>query len=66
MVKAKLIVILLVFSSLLLLTGCGEEDHNDGKCDICGEKATFSDGDEEYCDKHLKEAVEWYIEQGQD
>lgn len=60
-----IVVIILVLGGL---GSCmkGEEDHNDGKCDICGKTATYSDGDEEYCRKHLESAVEWYIKQGQD
>lgn len=64
-------VVIAVIVIILILGGLGscmkgEEDHNDGKCDICGKSATYSDGDEEYCDKHLKSAVEYYIKQGQD
>lgn len=64
--KKKIICIMLMITIMALFSGCGEEDHNDGKCDICGKKASYSDNDEEYCDKHLKNAVEWYIKQGQD
>ena len=59
MKKFILRIVLLVV--ILLLSGCGGKDHNDGKCDICGKAATYSDRDEEYCDRHLKDAVEWYL-----
>lgn len=55
-----------ILTLLFSLCGCGDEDHNDGKCDICGKSSTYSDGDEEYCDKHLRDAVNWYIEQGKE
>ena len=54
---------LLVFS----ISSCsGEEDHDDGKCDICGKKATYSSENEEYCDKHSLEAAIWYLEKSYD
>lgn len=59
----KLVCLLLSLILVFALSGCGEEDHNDGKCDICKKTATYSDSDEEYCDKHLRDAVEWYINQ---
>ena len=43
--------ILLVIVAILFYS-CShiEPDHNDGKCDICGKKATYSSkGKEEYC-----------------
>lgn len=56
------ITIILTFSFL----GCSTpgKNHNDGKCDICGKSASYSDGDEEYCNEHFKDAVQWYINQG--
>lgn len=51
--------ILCVFSC----ASCGEKDHNDGICDICNKKATYSGKDEEYCDKCYEKALEWYIKQ---
>ena len=57
--------ILLVIVAILFYS-CShiEPDHNDGKCDICGKKATYSSkGKEEYCDKHAEEAIEWYYKQ---
>lgn len=57
--------ILLVIVAILFYS-CShiEPDHNDGKCDICGKKATYSSkGKEEYCDQHAKEAIEWYYKQ---
>ena len=51
---------------VILFYSCShiEPDHNDGKCDICGKKATYSSkGEEEYCDKHAEEAIEWYYKQ---
>ena len=38
-------------------------DHNDGKCDICNKKATYSANNEEYCDEHLEKALKWYFKQ---
>lgn len=64
--KRIIVLIAMMMLSMLLLTACGEEDHDDGKCDICGKTATYSGSDEEYCDKHLESAVEWYIKQGED
>ena len=40
-------------------------EHNDGYCDICGRPSAYSDGFEEYCDKHLKAAADWYIGQNE-
>ena len=57
--------ILLVIVAILFYS-CShiEPDHNDGKCDICGKKATYSSkGKEEYCDQHAEEAIEWYYNQ---
>lgn len=55
--------ILFVFS----ISACsGEADHDDGKCDICGKKATYSSDSEEYCDKHSLDAAVWYLKQGND
>lgn len=33
------------------------------KCGICGEQATEEVNDEYYCDKHYKDALEWYVKQ---
>ena len=63
--KKAFVLLILLAIMVTALVGC-EEDHNDGKCDICGKNATYSDGSEEYCEKHLWDAVKWYIEQGQD
>lgn len=39
-----------------------QKQKDDGKCDICGEKATeYTLYDEEYCKKHLNNAVEYYL-----
>lgn len=61
----KVIVTILLILAIVGACGGGasDEDHNDGKCDICGKRASYSDFDEEYCSKHLKKAVEWYISQ---
>ena len=61
----KVTIISLVFLTIfiILFHSCSkiEEDHDDGKCDICGKKATYTDSDvEEYCDEHLEDAIEWY------
>ena len=61
----RVVFLLLFLLALSCLAGCSEPDHNDGKCDICGKSASYSDGREEYCDEHLADAVKWYIEQGQ-
>ena len=57
--------ILLVIVAILFYSWSHiEPDHNDGKCDICGKKATYSSkGKEEYCDQHAEEAIEWYYKQ---
>ena len=59
-------IIIIILAVMWLIGSCidTEEDHDDGKCDICGKKATYSSSDEEYCNKHLEDALEWYIEQG--
>jgi len=64
-IKSVAIVTILILV-LFTFTGCGDTDHNDGKCDICGKTATYSSSREEYCDKHLKSAVKWYIEKSND
>lgn len=59
-------IVFLILAIMWIVGSCidTEEDHDDGECDICGKKATYSDaGREEYCDKHLEDAIEWYIEQ---
>lgn len=63
--KGSGILIALIIVALLgLLGSCGgEEDHDDGKCDICGKSATYSNSREEYCSKHSRDAAEWYMEQ---
>ena len=60
-IVAILVIGLLAFIGVL----SNKEDHNDGKCDICGKSSTYSDGNEEYCDKHLESAVNWYLKQGE-
>ncbi len=63
----KVVVLLcVIIITMCTFTACGEEDHDDGKCDICGKTATYSGSREEYCDKHLEDAINWYIEQGQE
>lgn len=62
------IIISLFFLAIIsfLFYSCShkEANHNDGKCDICGKKATYSSKDvEEYCDEHLEDAIEWYYKQ---
>ncbi len=63
-IKKRLLLVFACVFMMFSLTACGEADHDDGKCDICDKPATYSDSDEEYCDKHLESAVEWYLEQG--
>lgn len=59
------IVIIVVILGVIGMISNGKEDHDDGKCDICGKTATYSGEDEEYCDEHLMDAAEWYIEQSE-
>lgn len=59
--KKQLISLFLALCGILALSGCSEPDPNDGKCDICGEKSVYSDGTEEFCEPHLKFAVEYYM-----
>lgn len=54
-----------LFSIIWAVSSSDRIDHNnhhDGKCDICGKTATYSSSSEEYCDKHLRDAVKWYME----
>lgn len=53
----------IVFICIFIFSCCNgsEQDHDDGKCDVCGKSATYSSAEEEYCDEHLQKAVEWYI-----
>lgn len=57
--------VIIIIGVIGLFGSCfkSEADHNDGKCDICNKTATYSDGKEEYCDKHYMDALEWYIKQ---
>ncbi len=42
--------------------GGSEINSNDGKCDICGRPASsYSPDSNEYCQKHLEDAVEHYL-----
>ena len=58
------IIAIIVIVILACIGSCSntEKDHNDGKCDICGKSATYSDGSEEYCRKHLESAIEYYLD----
>lgn len=58
----SLILSVIVIITCFSLSGC-IVDHDDGKCDICGKASTYSGSEEEYCDKHLKSAIDWYIKQ---
>ena len=57
------ITVIVVIIILACIGSCSNtgEDHNDGKCDICGKTATYSDSSEEYCRKHLEKAIEYYL-----
>ena len=58
------IILLLIVITIFKSCANRDEDHNDGRCDICGKKATYSSkGVEEYCDEHLEDAIEWYYKQ---
>lgn len=65
--KLTLIISLILCIILgILFYACShqEPDHNDGKCDICDRKATYSSKNkEEYCDEHAEDAIEWYYKQ---
>lgn len=61
------LICLLVFALWFIWMICSNDsstNHHDGKCDICGKSATYQGSGEEYCNKHLKSAVEWYVKQG--
>lgn len=62
--------ILAIVTSVMLLSvlcSCGETYvSGDNKCDICGKKATHTIGSEEYCNKHYKDARDWYIKKALD
>ncbi|MBQ9557055.1 MAG: hypothetical protein IJU94_00430 [Clostridia bacterium] len=60
--KWVIIAIICVVALVLYLIGSAPANHNDGKCDICGKKAVYSDGREEYCSKHLESAVQYYLD----
>lgn len=62
-IKKKIALLLVAIMMMCTLTACGEEDHDDGKCDICGKSATYSNSREEYCSKHSMDAAEWYMKQ---
>jgi hypothetical protein len=57
------VIIVIVLGIIGMVTN--KTDHDDGKCDICGKAAAYSGADEEYCDEHLMDAAEWYIEQSE-
>jgi hypothetical protein len=59
------IVIIVIIMGFIGMIANGKEDHNDGKCDICGKTAVYSGDEEEYCSKHLEDAVEWYIDKSE-
>lgn len=60
----KLFIGLIIFIALGLIGSLlNKTDHDDGKCDICNKKATYTTSAEEYCDKHLENAVNWHIKQ---
>ena len=62
--KKKLILLLaLVVMSLFLISGCKTYDSNDGKCDMCVEKAEYELNGEDYCYEHLGDAASWYLNQ---
>lgn len=62
--------ILAIVTSIMLLSAlcsCGETYvSGDNKCDICGKKAKHTIGSEDYCNKHYKDARDWYIKKALD
>lgn len=61
-----LAVILVIIFIIGKACGIGGHEAGDGKCDICGKRATKSIGTEEYCSEHYGDAEEWYIEEAAD
>ena len=59
--------IIISASLFQLLCSCGETYvSGDNKCDICGKRATYTIGSEEYCNKHYQKARDWCIEKALD
>jgi ribosomal protein L7/L12 len=60
-----IIIIIIILLGIIGSITCCEADHDDGKCDICGKTSVYSGEDEEYCEEHLMDATECYIEQSE-
>lgn len=64
----KVISHIIVFLVIALIIGvivhaCNQPtyDSDDGKCDICGKRKTTDLYGEEYCEEHLRDAIEYYL-----
>lgn len=63
-IVSGIVAVVLIFVVIFGISQCGkEENHNDNKCDICGDKAyTKLKGDGcEYCYEHYLDAIEYYM-----
>lgn len=63
MKKRILNIVIIGVAIICLCSGCSTYDPDDGKCDVCGDKATFELNDEEYCNEHVGDAAAWYLNQ---
>ncbi len=67
MKASRLLCVAILSIIMTSLVACGETYvSGDNKCDICGKKATHTIGSEEYCNKHYKDARDWYIQKALD
>ena len=56
----KICCLVLILMIICSFSGCFEEDHNDGKCDICGKKSADKGADWELCLGCMLDANDWY------
>lgn len=50
------LIILMLFSSMIVLSGCSEDR---SKCTICGKPATHHTSNYGFCDKHWESAMNY-------
>lgn len=55
------VIIALIIGVIVYACNKPTYDSDDGKCDICGKKKTYDLYGEEYCDKHVGDAIDYYL-----
>lgn len=52
----------IIFILIVIIVGAtSKTNSNDGKCDICGKTKKYDLYGEEYCEKHVGDAIDHYL-----